>query len=98
MFDRKLIKYKNIIGFAYQVDKNVDYYYSMIYTYLVLYEEGLKFVKYKKIKNITDTEHNKIIEELTKNNYLTIEKWIEENKDNVLNKKILKKQLGGEDR
>lgn len=92
MFDKKLMKYNNIIGYGYEIRLNEDYhYYSTIYTYLVLYKNGIKFKKYKKFKPITDIEHNNILEDLIDSGYAPIKEWISINKNHLLDKKQLKK-------
>lgn len=93
MFDKKLMKYNNIIGFAYKVDNDVNYKHSIIYTYLVLYDEGIKFAKYKKIENITNTEEEKNIKRLKEAGFLDVKEWVEENKTYIINNKVLKKVI-----
>lgn len=97
MFDRKLMKYKDIMGNAYEVRYREDLrWYANIYTYLVVYDNGIKFKKYKKYECITDTECNNKIAELISNGYETVDKWIKENRKNLLDKKVLNKEYEGE--
>lgn len=97
MFDRKLMKYKDIIGFAYEVRYREDFrYYSSIYTYLVIYDNGVKFVKNKKYKCVTNVNHAEKLAELASNGYETLDKWTKEVRKNLLNNRVLKKEFEGD--